>query len=52
MAHVKSKFYDNVFLVYKIYCSSPRDRLWKRDLHANGKIQKTQEQTEAEPDGP
>jgi len=26
------------------------DRLWRRDLGANGKIQKEQEQTEAQPD--
>jgi hypothetical protein len=49
MAHVKSKFYDDVG--YKIYCFQPRDRLWRRDLYANGKIQKEQEQTEAQPDG-
>ena len=30
---------------------SLRDRLWRRDLGANGKIQKEQEQTEAQPDG-
>jgi hypothetical protein len=30
---------------------SLRDLLWRRDLGANGKIQKEQEQTEAQPDG-
>jgi hypothetical protein len=51
MAHVKSKFYDDLLLAYKIDCFQPRDRVWRHDLGANGKIQKEQEQTEAQPDG-
>jgi hypothetical protein len=51
MTHVKNTFYADVFLAYKVIAFSLRDRLWRRDLPANDKIQKEQEQTEAQPDG-
>jgi hypothetical protein len=46
-----NQFHDNVFLRINFIAFSPRDRLWRRDLGANGKIQKEREQTEAQPDG-
>jgi hypothetical protein len=36
---------------FSVYFFSLRDRRWRRDLGANGKVQKEQEQSEAQPDG-
>jgi hypothetical protein len=48
MAYVKNKF-ATTFLAYRIIAFSLRDRYEEKT--ANGKIQKEQEQTEAQPDG-
>jgi hypothetical protein len=45
--------FTTTFLAHKIIAFSLRDRLLKNEVQktANGKIQKEQEQTEAQPDG-
>ena len=49
MAYVKNKFYTDVFLAYKLLLSACV--IGYEEETANGKIQKEQEQTEAQPDG-
>jgi hypothetical protein len=52
IAHVKNAFYADVFLAYKLLLSACVIGYEERGVKtANGKIQKEQEQTEAEPHG-
>jgi hypothetical protein len=52
IAYVKNILYADVFLAYKLFLSACVIGCEERGLKtANGKIQKEQEQTEAQPDG-
>ena len=52
MAYVKNTFYVDAFLAYKLLLSACVIGYEERGVKtANGKIQKEQEQSEAQPDG-